>query len=76
MLGGLPWGLIEHRRRAFEDRVEFVRIDDTRLTQRLGLNTHQPRRDFVFHGENQVDVQVVPHNAQPQFLRYVPNKYA
>jgi len=68
MLGGLPWGLIEHRRRAFEDRVEFVCIDDTRLTQRLGLNTHQPRRDFVFHRENQVDVKVVTHSPQTMII--------
>ena len=73
MLGGLSWGLIEDCRRAFENPVEFLGINDTRLIQRLGLNTHQPRRDFVFHRENQVDVKVVTHSPQTMIIA-LPSK--
>jgi hypothetical protein len=53
--------LVEDCSSAFENGAHFLGIDDPCLIQRLGFQTHQPSRHVVFDGEDQVDVQVVPH---------------
>ena len=44
MLGCLFWSLVENCSSSFENGAHFVGIDDPRFTQRLGFQTHQPRR--------------------------------
>jgi hypothetical protein len=36
--------LVENCSSSFENGAHFVGIDDPRFTQRLGFQTHQPRR--------------------------------
>jgi hypothetical protein len=50
--------LVEDCAGSFENGAHFVGIDDARIIQQLGFQTHQPSRHLVFDGGDLVNVQV------------------
>src|SRR6516225_7785056 len=56
-------GLLNRRRSSFDNGIEFVVIDDTRVIEQFRLQTHQPGRHLIPDRKDQIDIQAVTHTS-------------